>query len=77
MLVSGNASLPRSFEVFNNPDPFVTQPTHQFADEGVFSSPVLPIQSSVAYSPPSSTAPSETSAPSPMSSTDGWLINDD
>lgn len=77
MLVSGNASLPRSYEVFNNPDPFVTQPAHQLADEGVFSSPMLPIQSSVTYSPPSSSAPSETSAASPMSSTDGWLINDD
>ena len=77
MLVSGNSTLPRSFEVFNNPDPFVTQPAHQLAGEGVFSSPVLPIQSSVTYSPPSSREPSEASAPSPMSSTDGWLINDD
>ena len=76
VLVSGNAGLPRSYEVFNNPDPFVTQPAHQLAD-GVFSSPMLPIQSSVTYSPPSSSAPSETSAASPMSSSDGWLINDD
>lgn len=77
LCLRGNANLPRSFEVFNNPDPFVTQPAHQCADEGVFSSPVLPIHSSVTYSPPSSSAPSETSAPSPLSSTDGWLINDD
>ncbi|KAL9974722.1 hypothetical protein ACROYT_G011801 [Oculina patagonica] len=77
LCLRGSSSLPRSFEVFNNPDPFFTHPTHHFADEGAFSCPVLPIQSSVTYSPPSSNAPSESSAASPMSSTDGWLINDD
>ncbi|KAJ7374546.1 hypothetical protein OS493_004884 [Desmophyllum pertusum] len=73
LCLRGNSSLPRSFEVFNNPDPFFTQPAHQFPDEGA----MFPIQSSVTYSPPLSSAPSESSAASPMSSTDGWLVNED
>ena len=74
---SGNSSLPRSFEVFNDPDPFLTQPAHQFPNNAAVSCPVLPMQSSVIYSPPSSSAPSESSVASPMSSVDGWAINDD
>lgn len=73
LCLRGSASLPRSFEVFNNPDPFFTQPTQQFPDEEGFSSPMLHTQSSVTYSPPSSSSLSEFSADSPMSSIDGWL----
>ena len=74
-LLSGNSSLPRCFDVFNNPDPFFTQPTHD--GDAAVSFPALPMQSSVIYSPPSSSAPSESSAASPMSSVDGWVINED
>lgn len=74
-LLSGNSSLPRCFDVFNNPDPFFTQPAHD--GDAAVSFPALPMQSSVIYSPPSSSAPSESSAASPMSSVDGWVINED
>jgi len=77
LCLRGNSSLPRSFEVFNDPDPFLTQPAHQFPNNAAVSCPVLPMQSSVIYSPPSSSAPSESSVASPMSSVDGWAINDD
>lgn len=77
LCLRGSASLPRSFEVFNNPDPFFTKPTHQFPDEEVLSCPMLHTHSSVTYSPPLSSSPSESSADSPMSSIDGWLMHDD
>lgn len=76
-LLLGNSSLPRCFDVFKDPDPFFTQPAQQFPGNMALPCSTFPMQSSVIYSPPSSCTPSESSAPSPMSSTDGWIINDD
>lgn len=72
LCLRGNSSLPKSFDIFSNPDPFVTQP----ADQLPFSA--FPMQSSFTYSPPSSRAPtpSESSVASPMSSNDGWTVNE-
>ena len=76
-LLPGNSNLPRCFDVFKDPDPFFTQPGQQFPGNMALPCSTFPMQSSVIYSPPSSCTPSESSAPSPMSSTDGWIINDD
>lgn len=77
LCLRGNSSLPRCFDVFKDPDPFFTQAAHQFPGDTTLSCPALPMQSSVIYSPPSSCPPSESSAASPMSSVDSWMLNDD
>lgn len=77
-LFPGNSGLPKSFDIFSNPDPFVTQPADQYFDDATASFPAFPMQSSVTYSPPSSRAPtpSDSSVASPMSSNDGWIVNE-
>lgn len=78
LCLRGSSGLPKSFDIFSNPDPFVTQPADQSFDDGTASFQAFPVQSSVTYSPPSSRAPtpSDSSVASPVSSNDGWIVND-